>query len=49
MSLFIFLGSTDTPDYVLTSEALELGASHVREHAMFGFLDMNYLTEYDLF
>lgn len=49
MSLFIFLGSTVTPDIVLTNVDLELVASRVREHAMFSFLDMDYLTEYDIF
>jgi hypothetical protein len=45
---FHFLVSAVTPSCVLTSEDLELGALDEREHVMFAFLGLCYLTQYDL-
>lgn len=48
-SHFTFLANGVTSGCVLTSEDLELGIFCEKEHAMSLFLDLGYLTQYDLF
>lgn len=44
-----FLFSEVTPEYVLTPEDLELGASDERGHVTFVFMGMGFLTKYVFF
>lgn len=45
---FTFLVSEVSPEYMFTSEELEFGASHEREH-LFAFLDVGYRSQYEIF
>lgn len=47
-SLFALLVPVVTPGYVLPSEDLELGASHEGDHALFVFLGLAYLAQYNI-
>lgn len=46
---FTSLVHVGTLDYRLTSEVLELGFTHEKEHVMFDYLNLSYLTVYKLF